>query len=138
MLGIRSYKNFAVDLWVGAKKDFFCDLLFLFEEKDSQKDHSNLDALSSFSLSPKESRENLREKIVVFYNKLKEEKHNLRHLAFYIEKVSLSVFKDEESFVLWFKSLLDDVIFTDTKRVSILTSEVPQHNLIQNEVFQIF
>lgn len=134
MLGIRSYKNYALDLWVGPKKDFSCDLMILF----NQSEQDDLEEVLSFSSQTINDESSFKKNFELFYKNLKFEKKNLRHLAFVVEEKKSFLFSDPEKTFAWLKGLMDSDFFLETKRITLVAPSVEVHNSFQDELFQVF
>lgn len=125
MLGIRTYKDFALDLWVGPRKDFFCDLLV------SETEASSDDCSVVLTLTNQQS-------FVEQYEKMLQSKISLRHIAFELSEVKQKILGDFEKLMAWIKNLMDSDFFQSTERISFITSSLDLHDSCQQELFQTF
>ena len=73
MLGIRTYKDFALDLWVGPRQDFYCDLMVSRNPKLEAEDSE------VYAFQTKDAFQE-------FYQKQSAAGKSLRHLAFEVTK----------------------------------------------------
>jgi hypothetical protein len=125
MLGIRTYKDFALDLWVGPRKDFFCDLLV------SETEASSDDCSVVFALTNQQS-------FVEQYERMLQNKISLRHVAFELSEDKQNILGDFEKLMAWIKNLMDSAFFQSTERISFISSSLELHDSCQQELFQTF
>lgn len=120
MLGLRRYKNYTLDLWVGKEEDFFCDLMIFLEKTPSEKKR---EAKEILILGKKD---NLEEVI--------SSKENLGHLVFVCPKDL-----DEEAFLQNLKQLLSSSKLPEKlRRVTLLTDDLEKHDKIWEHFKKIF
>ena len=125
MLGIRTYKDFALDSWVGPRKDFFCDLLV------SETEASSDDCSVVYTLTNQQD-------FVEHYKKMLQSKISLRHVAFELSENNESTLGNFEKLMSWAKDLMDSDFFQSTERISFISSSLELHDSCQQELFQTF
>lgn len=120
MLGLKRYKNYTLDLWVGKEEDFFCDLMIFLDLSFLEKKREALEAI-------KLKKGDLFEEVV-------SSRKNLRHLVFVC-----SVKFEIESFLIELKKILDVSKLPETlKRITFLTDSLEKYDQLHEKIAEIF
>lgn len=133
MLGLKRYKNCTLDLWVGLEQEFFCDLMVFFRKKEHTQ---NLDARNCLEYGNKSEMIHVISKLNLDLKKLSQKEKNLRHLGFVFDETNLTILKDElPVFINWIRDQIqEDILPQSTKRITLISSSVETHDMIQQEL----
>jgi hypothetical protein len=120
MLGLKRYKNYTLDLWVGKEEDFFCDLMIFLEVSFLEKKR---EALETITLK----KEDILEEVIF-------SRQNLRHLVF-VCHFEL----DTESFLADLKKILDfSKLPEKLKRITFITESLEKYDQLHEKISEIF
>ena len=120
MLGIKRYKNYTLDLWVGKEEDFFCDLMIFLEVSFVEKKR---EALETITLK----KEDILEEVLF-------SRQNLRHLVFVCSSEL-----DIELFLTGLKKILDfSKLPEKLKRITFLTESLAKYDQLHEKIAEIF